>query len=520
MKSILNNRFLLFFATGLLFFLAWPVVNLSVLALVAFVPLFFAERQFKNIWGYSLVLYANFLVWNVLVTWWIKNASFEGAIGAILCNSALMCLPWLLYRITKSISKTSLAEYSIIFFWLAFEYLHLDWELSWSWLNLGNVFSNSTFLIQWYEYTGVLGGSLWILIVNFLIYKLLADYTFNKKPVLILSAVVLVPVLVSVILMQTNKGLLTVTKKENVIIVQPNEDPYTEKFQKSESALIHELLSLTEANIDENTALVIWPETAIPANLWEDKIASNVIYQPIFEFAEKYPHLMLVTGINSAKVWSGEKKGFSVRSNNGMEFEVFNTAMKIEAGSPSEFYHKNKLVPGVESLPSWLGFMSSVFNDLGGISGTLGRSEEPVVFHSKKGYNVAPIICYESIYGEYVGEFVKKGANLIAVITNDGWWGDTPGYKQHLSYSRLRAIESRKWLIRSANTGISAVIDPLGNVIESRGWNEQAVIKHSVQLNEESTIYTKFGDWIGKIAFILGIFIFIYVFAGKYFLKK
>ena len=520
MKSILNNRFLLFFATGLLFFLAWPVVNLSVLALVAFVPLFFAERQFKNIWTYSLVLYTNFLVWNVLVTWWIKNASFEGAIGAILCNSALMCLPWLFYRITRSMSKTSLADSSIIFYWLAFEYLHLDWELSWSWLNLGNVFSNSTFLIQWYEYTGVLGGSLWILIVNFLLYKLLADYTFKKKPVLTLSVVVLTPVLVSLMLIQTNKELTTVTNKENVVIVQPNEDPYTEKFQKSESVLIHELLSLTEANIDENTALVIWPETAIPANLWEDEIASNVLYQPIFEFADKYPQLMLVTGINSAKVWRGEKKGFSVRSTNGMEYEVFNTAMKIEANASSEFYHKNKLVPGVESLPSWLGFMSSVFSDLGGISGTLGRSEEPVVFKSKKGYSVAPIICYESIYGEYVGEFIKKGANLIAVITNDGWWGDTPGYKQHLSYSRLRAIESRKWLIRSANTGISAVIDPLGNVIESRGWNEQAVIKHSVQLNEESTIYTKFGDWIGKTAFILGIFILIYVFSTKYFLKK
>ncbi|MDA3616261.1 apolipoprotein N-acyltransferase [Polluticaenibacter yanchengensis] len=520
MKSILNNRLLLFFATGLLFFLSWPVVNFSVLAFVAFVPLLFAEQKFKNVWAYSLVLYTNFLVWNVLVTWWIKNASIEGAIGAILCNAALMCLPWIIYRITKSLSKTNLADYSIIFYWLAFEYLHLDWELSWSWLNLGNVFSNTTFLIQWYEYTGVLGGTLWILVVNYLIYQLLQNNKFNKKKVYLLSGILIIPALASLVLLQTNKELTKVTKKENVIIVQPNEDPYTEKFRKSEAELIDELLRLTESNLDENTALVIWPETAIPANLLEDEISSNMYYQPIFEFARKHPGLMIVTGINSAKIWKGEKKGFSVRSDHGMDYEVFNTAMKIEANSPSEFYHKNKLVPGVESLPSWLGFLSDVFSDFGGTSGTLGRSEEPLVFKSRKGFNVAPVICYESIYGEYVGSFINKGANLIAVITNDGWWGDTPGYKQHLSYSRLRAIESRKWLVRSANTGISAVIDPLGNILESRGWNQQAVIRHTVQLNEESTIYTKFGDWIGKIAFVLGIFIFIYLFTCKYFLKK
>ena len=126
-------------------------------------------------------------------------------------------------------------------------------------------------------------------------------------------------------------------------------------------------------------------------------------------------------------------------------------------------YHKAKLVPGVETLPSFLNFMGKWFEDFGGISGTLGRDSERKVFVPwDNHFKAAPIICYESIFGDYITEYVRKGANILTIITNDGWWGNTPGYKQHMNYARLRAIETRKWVARSANTGISCFIDPVG----------------------------------------------------------
>jgi apolipoprotein N-acyltransferase len=110
-----------------------------------------------------------------------------------------------------------------------------------------------------------------------------------------------------------------------------------------------------------------------------------------------------------------------------------------------QIYHKSKLVPGVEKMP-WpavFKYIEKFAIDLGGISGSLGMQEERVAFFTQdKKFAAGPIVCYESVYGEYVGEYVKKGANFLAIITNDGWWGDTPGYRQHLQYGALRAIET------------------------------------------------------------------------------
>ncbi|MFZ8281203.1 nitrilase-related carbon-nitrogen hydrolase, partial [Staphylococcus aureus] len=80
-------------------------------------------------------------------------------------------------------------------------------------------------------------------------------------------------------------------------------------------------------------------------------------------------------------------------------------------------------------------------------------------------YIAAPIICYESIYGEYIRTYVQKKATLLSIITNDGWWGNTPGYQQHLAYAKLRAIENNRWVVRSANTGVSAIINNKGNLL-------------------------------------------------------
>ena len=121
--------------------------------------------------------------------------------------------------------------------------------------------------------------------------------------------------------------------------------------------------------------------------------------------------------------------------------------------------------------------------------------------HCRRTAYEAPAVCYESVYGAYVGEFVRGGAQLILVITNDGWWRDTAIHRQHFSFSRLRAIEHRRAVARSANTGISGFINARGDVVgPTLGWARRGVLTAPVALSDELTVYTRYGDYLGRIA--------------------
>jgi apolipoprotein N-acyltransferase len=163
------------------------------------------------------------------------------------------------------------------------------------------------------------------------------------------------------------------------------------------------------------------------------------------------------------------------------------------------------LVPGVETLPRFLLFLAPVFEKFGGSTGGYARQPDRTPVRTKNHFIIAPAICYESIYGEYLSRYMQKGANIIAIITNDGWWGNTPGYQQHLAYARLRAIETRRWVVRSANTGISCFISPEGTIYEAQPWWQEAAAKMSVSSTNHSTIFVQWGDWISKIALVASV---------------
>jgi apolipoprotein N-acyltransferase len=163
------------------------------------------------------------------------------------------------------------------------------------------------------------------------------------------------------------------------------------------------------------------------------------------------------------------------------------------------------LVPGVETLPWFLKFLGRWFDKFGGTTAGYAKQKERTVLPEKNGFKIAPSICYESIYGEFMSRYIRKGANIIVIITNDGWWKKTPGHKQHMHYARLRAIETRTWVVRSANTGISCFIDPNGRVINARPYNTSAAIKLAIEPGEPQTFFVRYGDLLSKIAALLSI---------------
>ncbi|MET0636414.1 MAG: apolipoprotein N-acyltransferase [Chitinophagaceae bacterium] len=529
---------LLFVLSGsLLLWAAWPVSPLTFLIFIAWVPLLYVEDRVTSRKRFMALTYLHMFGWNILTTWWIWNASLAGALSAFVVTSLFMSIPWLLFSITKKHLGRWVGYGSLIVYWVAFEFIQHNQELGWPWLTLGNVFATHPSWVQWYQYTGSSGGTVWVLLVNIVAYSLFTEYrNYGRTRLYNISAVIIIvllgaPILTSHLILKSEQKIASAELQQairNVVIVQPNIDPYNEKFELSPQSQLEKLITLSEQQVDRNTTLVVWPETAVTALVREDQITSDEHYNLIWSFLKRHSDLNLVTGINSFRIYGNDKKKASATArydeNSGIYYDLYNTAVSLDADTTVQIYHKAKLVPGVETLPSYLGFMGSWFEDLGGISGTLGRDSERKVFIPWDNYyKVAPVICYESIYSDYITEYIRKGANVIAVITNDGWWGDTPGYKQHMNYARLRAIETRKWVVRSANTGISCFIDPLGNVIDPQPWDTAASIKMKIPADSRKTYFVRYGDVISRsmlaVAFAL-LMITIIVFISRFVRKK
>ncbi len=487
------------------------------LIFVALVPLLMAAEKTKTAAGFFGVSFWGLLVWNTGTTWWMWNSTDVGTIAAIMFNSMLMTFPWWGYFHLKKKGKIA-GYFSLIAFWMCFEYIHHNWQLSWPWLTVGNVFAAYPDTVQWYEYTGVQGGTLWVMLMNILVYETWLSYQQKNLPKKLIWAIVIgltFPLLISYFVKPV---LPREVNQANLVIVQPNVDPYGKFNAGTGAEQIQSLLNLTKEAIDSNTRMVLWPETAMSIADWQNNISYNPYYQPVFAFSKEHPEISLVSGIETFKNYGPTKATPTARAGgDGSYYDAFNAAVHIQNGQPISFYNKSKLVPGVESLPTFLNFLAPVFEQFGGTTGGYGRSASAAVFTSPGNkYIAAPIICYESVYGEYVGEYVQKGANILTIMTNDGWWGNTPGHKQHLQYARLRAIETRKWIARSANTGISAVIDPTGTIIERQPWNKMSTIKYNIPIVTGSTAYVKWGDYLYKLAVALSILLILWKLSDRF----
>jgi apolipoprotein N-acyltransferase len=224
---------------------------------------------------------------------------------------------------------------------------------------------------------------------------------------------------------------------------------------------------------------------------------------------KNHPKTQIVTGASTGKILQKKDaiKATARTSKNGTVYEIFNTALLITDKQETQIFHKSKLVPGAEMTP--FSYILKPFFDkfpmkIGGSIGNFGTNDSLQNFASFKG-TFTPTICYESIYGEYVSSFHSLGSNWICIITNDGWWGNTFGHQQHQSYARLRAIENRKYVIRSANTGISSVINPMGKVEQLLPYGKEGIIESEITKHNRVTFYAKHGDYIGRLASFLGI---------------
>ena len=528
--------------SAVLLSISWPTYGIPFFIFFALVPLLIIEHdisKFSKIkrkgWAIFGFTYLSFLIWNIVTTGWLYGAknpdgthSLFAVVVPVLFNSLFYAFVFQCYHWYKNAQGTYFGLVFFVAIWMVWEKLHLSWELTWPWLNLGNVFADYPQLIQWYDTLGSTGGSFWILLVNvYAFYTLRIWEAGRKRKPLIINTLILLggiglPMLISA--QQYQRFDLKPTGSVKVLMLQPELDPYTEKYSKDSLTILNDLLTLADENSKGQIDYYLGPETSLPGfgSISETGFEQSELLNKVKGFLTQHPKSVFATGISSHRFYPNEKEKSKTayQTAQGIYVDSYNSAVQIIPNQKIEVYHKGKLVPGVEIFP-YMTFLKPLLGDamlnLGGTTASLGIDEERKVFSNPFNQGkMAPIICYESIYGEFVTDYVKKGANFLGIMTNDSWWGETQGHQQLMAYARMRAIETRREIARSANSGISAHIDARGDVVADTFYGDKTTLFANVNLYEHQTFYTRAGDLLSRLSLLVWGFLIVYMLIKKY----
>ncbi len=516
-------------AFAVLMSLPWLVPHMGWTALLGLLPLLIMERLataggVKRFWWWH---YGTFVLWNALTTWWVGNATVGGAVFAVLANALQMSVVFGAFRWVKRRSGGVLPYLFLAAAWIAWERWYLtSAQISWPWLVLGNAFASTTSLVQWYSVLGTLGGSLWVWASNLGLFGLMVALSDGRMAgrnakarfaaLAGVAAAIFGPMLWSVCLPapEAPKDSL------RVVIGQPSLDPY-HKFESMNQAQQDALfLSLVEGafEADSSAALILAPETQT-GHVYTDEIPSHPTFVRFQEFLQRHPSASIIYGASTYdRVVSYSAPDICAYDMGPREdgrhlwYVSHNSAISTDTSGLYGLYHKSKLVVGTELTP-YPKFFVPLERMLGG--GLMAKDVgQPVIscLPVRRGSEVISVgtaICYESVYGEFCAGYVRKGAQMLAVITNDSWWGNTPGYRQHFNYSRLRAIETRRWVARCGNSGISGIIDPSGHVLAETPWWVPTALDGEVGLCTEQSFFVRFGDMVGRICVFLFLLLLV-----------
>jgi apolipoprotein N-acyltransferase len=506
--------------SGLILSVGFPPSPMTPLMFIGFLPLLIMEQEIYDAsgairkWRVFRYAFNGFLIWNMCTTWWVLNTSFMPGIVANVLNAIFMATVIMLYHHARHVLGKRLHWLILVSFWIGFEYLHIQWEISWPWLNLGHSFAQYPSWVQWYEYTGIFGGSMWILVTNYWIWTLYQKWSstgrWSRKGMIAAMALILIPIAIGVLRYYTyplSEG------DTEIVVIQPNYEPHYAKFTTSQREQLVRFIALSDSAVTRTTEYLVFPETSFGYVNLSD-LESDFRIEALRSLVDRHPGLKLVTGLASFRVHDRYVDLPAIRAqiqgDDTTYIDIQNSAIQIVTGEEIELYFKSKLVPGAEIFPyrDLLPFIAPLIKMLDGTTAGHTMQDEREVFSSTTA-NVAPIICYESIYGSYVGQYVRKGAGILFIVTNDGWWDDTPGHVQHLLIGALRAIEHRRPIARSANSGVSCFINERGDILQPTKYGEMTAIKGKLNASSDTiTFYTRWGDVIARLsAFIAVMFL-------------
>jgi apolipoprotein N-acyltransferase len=437
-------------------------------------------------------------------------ASVVAGIAAILANAVLMTIPLVLMRFFQK-------KYESVLFivllhacaWTTYEFIHHNWDLTWPWLAIGNAWAKQISLIQFISITGHLGITFWVVFTAAISYQAIA--TAKKEHAYYAIASLLILPLASLIYFAVDTPINEDTDTVAVTVIQPNHDSYLPYGGMSgNSEVVDSLFTITERTINENTELIVWPENAI-----ERAVLMESIHLSRVADSAKTWNTAFIVGSGLITLYPENPPELTRGLYGNTPYNVYNGAFFADnLGNPSR-YDKNNLVPIVERIP-FLNLLTTldVFDwvDWGSIAG-FGKGTTPDMLETST-FMTPGLICYDSVYPSWVSKFVNNGAGFLTIITNDGWWGDSSGHRQHFEYARLRAIEFNRWIVRSANNGTSGIIRPDGTVEQKTDYWVKTGFNSNVPIIKEQTFYAKYGDWLSYQC--LGITMIFWIIALLY----
>ena len=444
--------------------------------------------------------YWSAVLWGFLTLYWIANNTLPGMLLTVFIGALHYGLVWwLVRRVHEYFPRLALWIFPVV--WVAAEFFRQFTDLRFNWLNLAYTQTYYLPYIQLAEITGYLGVSFLLAVLGVLLYCIVRFPHRRFGSVGVMLALIILPSLYGWWRIQALEA--TKIARVKVAVVQPNVDPYQKwepAFQEQAFAILD---SLTLQAVGDSPRVVIWPETATPFFLRNEPRYLKRIHQIVDSF-----EICLLTGTPDYQYHTEAR-----------EYHTYNAAFFFRPHfEPFQFYYKMALVPAAESMPFKQIFPFLRKINVGG--GDFFPGREFKVFrcaasnetnnsytHPSGKVRLSVAICYESVFPQIVRGFVQNGANILAVITNDGWFGTTSGPYQHQQYAVFRAIEHRISVARSANTGISVFIAPTGKIIGRLPLNSQGVLSGWLPIREQPTLYTRWGDWLGWLAVIISILV-------------
>ena len=462
--------------SGLLLALSLPPLPLGFLAYVGLVPLLMSCHVLTGraalVAGvvHGIAFYAPSL-------YWISWITGPGVFAAILYMTLFRALVvWALAACIKRFGPT--AVWAAPFIWVGFEYFNSLGDLGFPWAVLALSQSAYLPLIQYADVTGIFGVSFWIVLVNLIVFQLWRQS--DAKTWAALALIVVAPLAHGwLTLSNARAGDRTLT----VGIAQPNLDPRAKEYRPFD----YHFTILKEQTIEavsQGADLMVWPETAVPAYLG---LQANQHYRDRIQHLVDSLDVAVYTGANHLDEYEGRQRSF-------------NSSFLLKPDSEDlPRYDKMRLVPFGERspFPDLLPWLRNIqFSGGGYIAANWDSGEQFTVFDVGE-TRFGSMICFDSVFPQQAFELVRGGAQFLVVITNDGYFGKTSGPYQHAQLSVFRAIENRRSVVRSANTGVSTFVDPYGRMSGTTAIFHEAVLTSSVALSASTTFYTRYGNVFG-----------------------
>ncbi len=525
-KKERNKDILLGLLSGILLGLSYPPIPLPFLSFVSFIPFLIVIERRETLLSINRFAYFTLFFFNLITLYWVGSWTKEADTFLMISGAALLFFNPLFYLIITTLyhfSKKSfgknIALFLFPFYWVSFEFLYSLTDLRFPWLTLGNSTPYFKLFIQISDIVGVYGLSLTILFVNIFLYLSIKEFKSNKKlNYKYLSTALIIFLLVIAYGFIRINNFQESNKKIKVGLVQPNLNPWSKWQAGNLDTQLDIYIKLSEQAITKGAKLIVWPESALPVYLLSGNYDFEV--NKIHQFVSSN-NIFLITGMPDANFYfnKSEAPNDAKVTRSGTSYTSYNSILLFKPNlSKVEKYGKIKLVPFGEHVPfvEQLPFLGDFIKwEVGISSWNVGKDQ--VVFDvgemNDSIVKIAGVVCIESIYPEFVAEFIQKGADLITVVTNDSWYGYSSGPFQHKEISVLRAVENRKSVIRAANGGISCIIDPLGNTLASTKLYTRDILVGDVIINEGQTFYSRF-PWIfpllSSLISIVTILIFIF----------